>query len=264
MKFSKRIKTGVIIILLIGFFAVLNLTGFSKNIKNLFYSTSSPIQRSLLGLGNSVSNFFQGMSKNGNLVEENTELNLKIEELLSENAKLKELKSENDFLRQALNIDLQKDFSLVLANALGKDVSPDFILIDKGEKDGIQKGFIAITQRKSMLGKISEVYENYAKIMLISDKNSKFAAKISETDILGEVKGEGNSRIFLDRISLDEEIKEGDLIVTVPSSDRIPGGILFGKIKEVKKNPVETFQQAEIDPAFNIQNLDKVFIVVNF
>lgn len=264
MKFSKGIKTGVIIILLIGFFATLNLTGFSKNLKNFFYSTSSPIQKPLLGLGNSVSNFFQGMSKNGNLAKENVELKLKIEELLSENAKLKELKSENDFLRQALNIDLQKDFSLVLANALGKDVSPDFILIDKGEKNGIQKGFVVITQQKAMLGKISEVYENYAKIMLISDKNSKFAAKISETDILGEVKGEGNSRIFLDRISLDDEIKEGDLVITAPSQDKIPGGILFGKIKEVKNNPVEIFQQAEIEPAFNIQDLDRVFVVVNF
>lgn len=268
MKLSKGVKTGVIIILLIGFFVVLNLTGLSKNVKNLFYSASSPVQKKMWGAGDNVSNFFKSISGNRNLQKQNEELRLKIEELSAENAKLKELKNENEFLRQALNIDLQKDFSLILADTIGKDVEQDIILINKGEKDGIKKGFTVITQQKAMVGKVFEVYDNYSKVMLVSNKKSNFMAKIAEKDVLGELKGEGGSKIFLDRIPLDKEAKTGDIVITAVDlnsvSENIPEGILFGTIKEVKKIDVETFQRAEIEPAFNLRNLDKVFIIVNF
>lgn len=37
-----------------------------------------------------------------------------------------------------------------------------------------------------------------------------------------------------------------------------------GKIKEVKKSDLEPFQQAEIEPAFNISQIEKVFIILEF
>ncbi|GAH71742.1 unnamed protein product, partial [marine sediment metagenome] len=180
MKLSPRIKIGLIIVLLIAFFIVLNLTSFSKEVKNFFYLISSPIQKTLWRAGDNLSDFFEVISEIEKLKKENEELLLKNQALLAENTRLKELKKENEVLRKALEVGLEKEFKLLLTEVRGKDISQDALLINKGSKDGILKDFPVITQQKALIGKISEVYENFSKVILISNKENSFDVKISD------------------------------------------------------------------------------------
>jgi len=262
MKLPSKLKIGVIAVLLVILFVVLNLTNFSKEIKNFFYLISSPIQKALWPVGERVSDFFETISEIKNLKRENEKLKLEIQELLAENAKLKELKKENEVLREALKIGLEKEFRLTIAEVIGKDISQDSLIINKGSKDGISKGFPVITQQKILLGKISQVYKNFSKVMLISNKNSTFSAKIQEKDIEGIVKGKGNLQLFLDLIPQNAEIGEGDDIVTISLGGIFPEGLLVGEIKEVKKSDIEPFQQAEISLFFDIKKIEKLFIII--
>lgn len=264
MKLSPKFKIGVILVLMVAIFVILNLTGFSKEIKNFFYLTSEPIQKTLWRTGGRVSDFFEMISETKNLKKENEELTLEIQALLSENARLKELKKENEILREALGIGLEKDFKLILAQVIGKDVSQDSLLINKGFQDGISKGLPVITQQKTLVGKIGEVYENFSKIMLLTNKESSFDAKISDSDIYGMVKGKGDLGLFLDLIPKEKEIKEGDFIITIPLGGVFPEGLLAGEIKKVKKSDVEPFQQAEIKPSFDIKEIEDLFVITEF
>lgn len=264
MKLSNRFKIGLLLVLLIVFFLVLNLTSADKTVKNFFYSISSSIQKTLWRAGGAVSDFFETISETKNLKKENEELALKIQALLSENIQLKELRKENEILREALGVGLEKDFRLVFAEIIGKDISQDSLLIDKGSKDGIYKNSPVITQQKTLIGKISEVYENFSKVMLISDKESSFDAKISDGEIYGIVKGKGNLELFLDLIPKDKEIKEGDFIITTPLGGVFPGGLLAGEIKKVKKSDVEPFQQAEIKSAVDVREVESLFVITEF
>jgi rod shape-determining protein MreC len=264
MKLPFRLKIGIIAVLLLAFFVVLNLTDFSKEVKNFFYLISSPIQKTLWKAGGEVSDFFEAISETKNLKKENEELKLKIQELLAESATLKELKEENKILREALEIGLEKEFKLTLAQVVGKDISQDSILIDKGLADGILKGFPVITQQKTLVGGISEVYENFSKVMLISNKESSFDVKIQEKDIEGVGKGKGSLRLFLEFVPKEKEIKEGDLVITTALGGIFPEGLLVGQIKKIKKSDIEPFQQAEIKPAFNLEELESLFIVTEF
>ncbi len=277
MKLPSKLKIGAIVVLLFVLFIILNLTAIAKEVKNLFYLISSPIQKSLWRVGDRVSDFFETISEIKNLKKEvdeislidtlryawlKEELKLKIQEFMAENAKLKELKKENEILRGALEIGLEKEFKLTLAEIIGKDISQDSLIINKGSADGISKGLPVITQQKILLGKINEVYKNFSKAMLISNKESSFDAKISEKDISGLVKGRGSLKLFLDRIPQEKEIKEGDLIVTTALGGIFPSGLLVGEIKEIKKSDIEPFQQAEIKPFFNITEIEKLFIIL--
>ena len=160
-----------------------------------------------------------------------------------------------------MNLGLEKDFKLTLVQVIGKDISQDLLLINKGAKDGLAKNLPVITEQKNLVGRISEVYDDFSKVMLISDKDSSFDAKISEQEIFGVVKGKGGLNLFIDRVPQDKEIKSGDILVTSVLGGVFPAGLLVGEIKEVKKSDLEPFQQAEISPFFDIGKLGNLFVI---
>ncbi len=269
MRLNPKARLAIVIVLIVSFFLTINLTSFAKEVKNFLYLISSPIQRVFWQTGKRISDFFEVFGKIGDLKRENEELKLKIQELLAENVALRELKKENEILRGALEIGLEKEFKLTLSQVIGKDISQDYILINKGAKDGILEGFPVITEQKILIGKISQVYKNFSKVLLISNPKSSFDGKILEggsgdSEVFCRIQGKGNLRIFVDLIPKEKEIKQGDLVVTSALAGAFPPGMLVGKINQVKKIDLEPFQTAQIQPAFDIKNLEKLFILVNW
>jgi len=252
----------VVVVILLVF--LLNV--FQKEVRSLFYSFSAPIQKVLWKAGESTSDFFQGIVRVKTLKQELDELNLENQELLGQVVVLENLKKENKSLRQALGLGLEEDFKLSSAQIIGRDISQDFILVDKGAQDNISKDMPVITQQRVLIGRISEVYENSSKVMLISHKESSFDAKIQkeEKDITGVVKGQGDFRILFNLIPREENLFQGDIVVTSTLGGIFPKGLLVGKIKEIKKNDVEPFQQAEIELFFDISQINNLFIVLEF
>lgn len=267
MKLTYRVKTGIISVLIIIFFFILNLTLLGKEVKNFFYLISSPIQKKLWEVGDKISNFFETVAEIKNLKKENEELKSKIQELLAENITIIELKKENELLREALKIGLEKEFKLTFTQVRGKDLSQDFILIGKGAKDGILVDSPVITQEKVLIGKVSQVYRNFSKVLLISHPQSSFDGKIISKDkeeVFGVVKGKGNLRVLFDLIPKEKEIEKRDLVVTSALSGIFPENLLIGEISQIRKLDLEPFQTAEIQPLFNLKDLKKLFIITEW
>ncbi len=268
MKISSK-KKKILIWVFIGILVIVLLNFFQKETRSFFYSISSPVQKVLFEAGSKTSDFLESIIRAGDLKNETNGFKLKNQELLSQVVALEDLKKENKILREALEIELQKDFKLVLSQIVGKDISQDFILINKGSKDDIFEGMPAVTQQRVLVGKISEVYENFSKVMLISNKDSSFNAKISasgkeEDNISGVVRGKGNSKVLFDLVPREDDIFEGDVVVTSALGRTFPKGLLVGKIKTIKKIDVEQFQQAEIEPFFDISDTENIFIILDF
>jgi len=264
-----KLRTKFLILILIIILAVFLLNYFQKELRSFFYSISSSSQKVLWRAGDSTSDFFNGVVRIKTLDSETDQLKLKNQELLAEIIALKGLERENETLRRALEIDLEKDFKLILGQIIGKDISSDFILIDKGESDGVSKDMPVITEERVILGKVSEVYNKYSKIMLLTSKKSSFDAKIfspekEEKNISGIVKGKNNLKVFLELVSKDEDISQGDLVITTKMGGVFPDNLLVGQIKEIRKKDIESFQQAEIKPAFSINDLNHLFIITDY
>jgi rod shape-determining protein MreC len=211
-----------------------------------------------------VSSFFETISEIKRLKKENEELKIKNQELMSQIANLVELKKENEILREALALGLEKEFKVSLAQITGKDISQDFILINKGSENGIVENMPVITSQKILVGKIYKVYKNYSRVMLITNKENSFGGKIVGKEILAEVSGRGNLKIIFDLIPSEKEISEGDLVETTVLGGIFPKGLLVGKIGKIQKSDVQSFYQAEISPFFDINKLENVFIILNF
>ncbi len=261
---GKKTKIAIIIILLVVFFTALNLTNFSKTVKNLFYLLSSPIQKTLLKMGDKTSDFLAGFFQAESLKKENENYQLKIQELLAKNTSLPELKKENEVLREALKLGLEKDFKLVLAEVIGKDVSQDYILIDEGFQNGTLEGMPVITEQRILVGKISEVYKNFSKVILISNPKISFDAEIADSEIFGMVKGKGNLNVLFDLIPREKQIEKGEVVITSALGGIFPKGLLVGETAEVRKSDIEPFQTAQIKPAFDFSKIEKLFIISEF
>jgi len=259
LSFKKKI-----LILFIGIIIIISLSFFQGRVKNFSYLMFSPLQKILWQGGDSFSDFWEGVSGGRGFKKENEELEKRYQELLEEAVILRELKEENKVLREALNIGLQKEFKLTLADLISRDVPGDSILINKGLDDGLMVGMPVITEQKVLLGRISEVYKDFSRLTLISDPESSFPVEVQEEGVTGIIKGIGNLQISLEKVPRDKEVKEGDIVITSSLGKIFPRELLVGRIEKVHKSDVESFQKAEISPFLNIEELESVFIITDF
>lgn len=254
------------------FFVILilfSLNFFQKDLKNTLFKISTPVLKFLWQKGREISSFFRGLLKSKTLEKELGILELKNQELLAEIVKLQQLKKENEILREALNIGLQEDFELILVKVIAKDPFEDSLLIDSGKKEGVLEGFPVITQQKVLLGKVSEVYEDFSKIALISNEEISFSAKIQKLvpsevegkEIKGILKGKGNQRLSFELAPKEAEIEKEDLLVTDILGGIFPEGLLIGKVQEFEKLDIEPFQTATVVPFFDLKKIEKVFLI---
>jgi rod shape-determining protein MreC len=253
-----------ILIYTILFLIIFLIYFFRDGIKNIFYLITSPFQHLTFELSKKFTIFFESIFENVELKKENEALNLEIKSLIAENEKLKELKKENEALREALKISLEKEFEMKLARFAGKDVSGDIFKIDKGLKDGIEEGMVVITPEKFLIGKIIKVYSNFSAVQVFTDKDFTFDAQISEKEISGLIKGEGNFKAKIQLIPREKEIQAGDKVLTSALGGKFPAGIFVGEIEKVEKSDIIFYQEAKIKPAFDLEKIDYLFVILNF
>ncbi|MFH0969313.1 MAG: rod shape-determining protein MreC [Patescibacteria group bacterium] len=262
MKIHFRKYNFLIIILLVA--AVLSLNFFKKEVKSFFYFVSAPVQKVLWEAGDNISDFFGNIFSIDDLKTENENLKIQNQELLAQIALLESLRQENETLNAAVGIGLEKEFTISSARVISKDINQDTILIDKGSEDGLSLNLPAITEQKNLVGKISEVFNHYSKVMLTTNSDMSFDAVIFNTQTYGIVKGEGHLEADFEFVPREAEMKEGDLIFTTSLGDIFPNNLFVGSIKEVERNDIESFQSASLQPAFDINDLSNLIIIVKF
>ena len=262
---QKKIKNILFLILIGAIYLALNYTGLGKETKNTLFLASSPLQIFLWNQGQGINHFIDKLKGIDALEMEKSNLELENERLKAELADLLELRNENEDLRKALDIGLEKEFKITMADIISKDPLQDMIIINKGSDDGLSIGFPVITPEKTLIGKIEEVFPNFSRVILTSNKNNSLSARIdSEEEIIGVTKGEGNLKIIFDLIPHEKEIKKGSLVTTTSLGGVFPKGLLIGTIDSIDYSDVKPFQTAQINPDFDFKNLDSIFVITNF
>lgn len=253
-----------LLIILMIFFS-LNKLGIQK-LRNKIFLISSPLQEALWQGGEKISTTFQAVFEANNLKKEIQELkesNLKLQyQVIS----LKELARENKTLREALNLELEKEFNLNLAKVISQKTQGDFLLINQGEKAGISEDKPVISSEKVLLGKIGQVFDDFSTVRLISSKDFTFDIEVltESGKVLGVAEGKGNLKVQFQFIPKDSQIREGDKVITSRLAGNFPQGLLVGEIKTIKRSDVEPFLTGEITPYFPKLELETIFVIKEF
>jgi rod shape-determining protein MreC len=245
-----------------GVIAILNIPAFNSAAKNGFFWIANPLQKTLWAAAASLNGAARPVFGGGNLAKENDDLKNRVNELLAKTASIDDLKKENDFLRQALNLEMDKEFDLKMANIVGKTPARDILIIDKGADDLVVAGMPVITEQKTLAGKVSKVYAKFSEVLLITDKDFSFDVKIGQVGVDGLSRGQGNCRAAIDLIPKDKDLQSGQEVFTSALGGIFPPGFLVGTVKEVQKNDIEAFQSAQIEPAFDSDRACRVFVAV--
>lgn len=253
MKILTKKRITVLILL---FFCFLVINSFFKDaLKNFVYSKSENLMASLWNKGSEQAFSSKNQEElNKKLIEEN-------QKLLSDLADFQKIKEENEFLRNSLDLGLEKEFNLMLGRVISKDILADSLLVNIGSNDGVKKGFPVIVSGKVLLGKVVDVYPSYSRVMLITQKNNLIDVEIPDSGVFALSKGEGNLNLTLDMVARDKELKEGSLVVTSAMGGNYPAGLLMGKVKNIKKIDNETYQTADIEKVFDLSTINNVFII---
>lgn len=172
-------------------------------------------------------------------------------------AELVQLKQENEFLRDQLEIDAVAQGKFVPAKKIA--VVGGIMTLARGEKEGIQKGMIVVSEG-FLVGKIIGATPFSSRVILPSAEGSEIKARIVESGQAGVVRGTPEGRIILDEVLQEVELEEGQVIVTSGEEEKYPADIPIGTIGKVLKDDVQIYQRAEIKPLKDYNQVKVVMI----
>lgn len=229
------------------------------------------LTRSVLGVGAwvrgsalAVGTFVGDIGKAAVLEKENAALKARIAELDSRAASVTDLRSENESLKGILAYGGRTGYKTIAAQVIGSD--PDAtvraLVIDRGSEEGIMRGDPVIAGDGTFIGKIERVTEGRATVLLPIDPRSAVAvmdADHPEAD--GVARGEKGLVVSMGLIPQHAPIEVGDMVMTTGRENRIPRGLVLGKVESVDVVPSDPFMSATIIPAIDPITLTKVAVV---
>ncbi|WP_338971958.1 rod shape-determining protein MreC [Fusobacterium vincentii] len=198
------------------------------------------------------------IAENENFKKENMELKIQKErnqKILEENERLLKLleMKENSIYKGNLKF-ARVSFSDI--NNLNNK-----IFIDLGAEDGIKIDMITV-YGDYLVGKIVAVHNNYSEVELITNPNSIISAKTMR-DILGIARGsdEEDGLLYFQPSIVEDNLKEGDEIITSGISDIYPEGIKIGKIEEIDEKENYGYKRVTLKPGFESKDLRELIVI---
>ena len=169
-----------------------------------------------------------------NAFAENQQLHAENDALRHWQAVAQSLKAENDSLRALAGYDPVTHASYITARVTGQSPSgyAATVTLNVGAADGI-KPLQPVIDAYGILGRVTDVGEHTAKVLLLSDSTSRIpviAATTRQHAILAGT-GAGDELLRLTFLGGDSaDIALGDQITTTEEGGLIPGGIIVGTV----------------------------------
>jgi len=230
-------------------------------LQNVFYKTAAKTGILLVEKANEFSRYATAFLNRGAVIKENEELKKENKILLGKIAELEALKRENDFLRNELKVAPRLSGKLLMAEifSIQKNGLYSTILINKGKNDGIEKAMPVVASGNILAGTVGEVFDKSALVLLVDDPRSVISVRFLESGILAEAEGNlGNLKI--NQVGYQEEIKEGDMIVT-SGLDGLMKSLPVGKVVKVGSGG-GLFREVIAKPLFDLSLGSELFVIL--
>lgn len=263
-----NLKTFVFLFVFCFALIFLNSLGYLQLPKSIFLSIVSPVQSGMQNSSSWLGNMIFTISQIDDFKNKSEELQVENQKLSVEVARLKEVDRENQILKKELkfkeNLCGESDcINLIAGNIVSRGLE-DYgksITINIGSKKGAKKNQAVTVSSGVMIGKVVEVFENYAKVTLIISPDSSVNSVAQTTRANGLVKGKYGTGLKLEMIDQSEELMEGDMVITSGLEEEIPKGLVIGKISNIEQSPNAIFKSADLELFLDFGHIEEVFLV---
>ncbi len=228
--------------------------------------TVSPIQEGMSLASRVFSGLVGSIRRVGYLEEESQSLKNEIVRLNNLMAQVQELEQENQRLRSLL--DYQKNNpgrEYIVSTIIGRGQNNlnKSLVLNKGTNDFVRQGAV-IVAANGLVGKITQVYSNTSKVLLLTDPSSAVDAVISRSRAEGVVVGLGSSSLSMDFVRQDADIQVGDIVVTSGLGGGLPKNIVIGQVTDVASKDMYLFKEVKVRPAVPLESLEEALIILDF
>lgn len=253
------------------FTIVLSQTRTLDPLQNLSLTVVAPLENGLRDVADPVSDFFEGLFNRGDIVRENERLRQELERLKAQLAAAEDAERRAQDLEEALGVkESRPQDEFVVADVIAQDPSgfKRALAIDRGSDDGLDEGMVVLSKSGSLVGTVSQVFDEFAWIRLVSDPNSAVNVAVlsggDESEARGVAAGDLSGELSLELLPADAAVREGDLVTTSGLGGNYPRALLVGSVEAVEEKPQALTKRASVEPAADLGALDTVLVITNF
>ena len=264
MKKESKIKI-LLPILAVVIVTILIFNRLLFKLKDQIDKVALPIQSKVYNVANRAVSIKDIIFSYEDIIKENENLKKENMELKIQKERNQKIHEENERLLKLLEMKENSVYKgdLKFARVSFSDINNlnNKIFIDLGTKDGVKIDMIAV-YGDYLVGKIVAVHNNYSEVELITNPISIISAK-TMNNILGIARGsdEENGFLYFQPSIVEDNLKEGDEIVTSGISDIYPESIKLGKIEKIDNKENYSYKMVTIKPGFESKDLREVIII---
>jgi rod shape-determining protein MreC len=126
------------------------------------------------------------------------------------------------------------------------------VLLPVGNADNVSKGN-AVMSGRGLIGRVTEVGERSARVLLITDLNSRIPVVVQNTRTHAILAGKNTGLLRLERLPIDSSLTVGQRIVTSGDGGQLPPDIPIGTVVEVGPGGVVVQPLADIETVTYVQ-----------
>jgi rod shape-determining protein MreC len=165
------------------------------------------------------------------IAEQNTELRRELRQMQAWKEAALQLEQENARLLDLNNVRLDPRLTYITGVVLADSGSPfrQSVLLNVGARDGIVEGW-ATMDGIGVVGRISGVAQNTARVIMVTDASSRIPAVIQPSGQRAIVAGDNSAAPPIDFLENPDLVRPGDRVVTSGDGGVFPAGLLLGQV----------------------------------
>ncbi len=165
------------------------------------------------------------------LAEQNQELRSELRRMQTWKEAALQLEQENARLLDLNKVRLDPRLTYITGVVLADSGSPfrQSVLLNVGARDGLVDGW-ATMDGIGLVGRISGVGENTARVILLTDASSRIPAVIQPSGQRAIVAGDNSGAPPIDFLESPELVRPGDRVISSGDGGVFPAGLLIGQI----------------------------------
>ena len=197
---------------------------------------------------NAIGNVFSNLTASQETLDELKKQN---EDLTSKVAELSEAQKTAERLEGLVGLQSTYNLKSTAARIVGAsgDAWTSTVTIDKGSADGLSIN-MPVTSSAGVIGQIIEVSAKTSTVRLIGDENSGVSAMVQDT-------------LRLEYVSVDSDVKVGDIIVTSGIGGVFPKGLPLGTVSSVEKSANDVYYTIVVRAQTTAENNEEVLVITS-
>lgn len=230
----KRLLLGVLLLCLLGIFLVWRIDSprverFRAQVVDRVVPSFDWAMAPVTGAVNILRDF-QSYQR---MYQQNQDLRRELQQMKAWKEAALQLEQENARLLDLNNVQLDPRLTFVTGVVMADSGSPfrQSVLINVGARDGIKDGWAAM-DGLGLVGRISGVGRNTARVILLTDTSSRIPVTIQPSGQRALIIGDNSIAPVVDFVEAPDQVRPGDRVLTSGDGGVFPAGLLVGQLAE--------------------------------